>query len=427
MMRTIASVKKIFNSVLRKIRPCSAEIEKEIDFANSVIKKLKRITRHEVILVGSVAKKTFLQDSKDIDIFILLEKHMEKPGLEKMLQSIVNAAYPGLNYQLSYAEHPYLRFHVQDRRIDLVPAYKIRNSSERISAVDRTVLHTAYIKRNLGKTERDHVLLLKKFLKANSLYGAEIKTSGFSGYLCELLIIRYGSFSRLAGAASKWASPVFIDLMKYYKTDSEKQQVISHFNDPLVVIDPTDRKRNVAAALSESSFKAFIRLCRRFMKSPSENFFLKEPITFEQRISILKKRGHLYVISIPKPDVVSDVLWGQLKKLMRQMEKYLSEFDVKEVLGDDTWQVRIAILAGKQTLPDTIIMKGPPVDMEKHVLAFRKQHKKSRFIKKGGHIHAVVPRKTTELEQALRKFLGSLGSFSHLDHPLSRIKISKIS
>jgi tRNA nucleotidyltransferase (CCA-adding enzyme) len=40
------------------------------------------------------------------------------------------------------------------------------------------------------------VRLLKKFMKGTGVYGAEIKIGGFSGYLCELLILKYRSFAQ---------------------------------------------------------------------------------------------------------------------------------------------------------------------------------------------------------------------------------------
>jgi tRNA nucleotidyltransferase (CCA-adding enzyme) len=68
---------------------------------------------------------------------------------------------------------------------------------EWLSATDRTpFIH--YVKKRLGKTLQDDVRLLKKFMQGIKVYGAEIKTGGFSGYLCELLILHYGSFANPA-------------------------------------------------------------------------------------------------------------------------------------------------------------------------------------------------------------------------------------
>ena len=56
------------------------------------------------------------------------------------------------------------------------------------------------------------VLLLKQFLKGVGVYGSELKVGGLSGYLSELLVIRYGSFPKVLRAAKSWRPGEFIDL-----------------------------------------------------------------------------------------------------------------------------------------------------------------------------------------------------------------------
>ena len=59
------------------------------------------------------------------------------------------------------------------------------------------------MKKKLGKL-RDEVRVLKKFMKGIDTYGAEIKVGGFSGMLCETLILNYGSFEDTIKSASDW-------------------------------------------------------------------------------------------------------------------------------------------------------------------------------------------------------------------------------
>ncbi len=100
--------------------------------------------------------------------------------------------------------------------VDFVPCYTIKNAEELKSAVDRTILHTEYVKKNLKPEQRNEVLLLKKFMESIHTYGAEFKVGGFSGYLCELLIINYGTFIEVLEAASeKWRPKTVIDIEKY--------------------------------------------------------------------------------------------------------------------------------------------------------------------------------------------------------------------
>ncbi|MFH2101015.1 MAG: CCA tRNA nucleotidyltransferase [Candidatus Micrarchaeota archaeon] len=422
-----AGPKRILKGVLELVSPSRKEVLAESAFARSIIRKIANACPKgcKVVLAGSVAKGTFLRDSKDLDIFVLVGKGIPKASMENMLKSIIRKAYPGIGHQLSYAEHPYLRFHLEGRRIDLVPAYSIRHAGERLSAVDRSVLHTKYILKNLKKSRKGDVLLLKKFLKANSLYGAEIKTEGFPGYLCELLILRYGSFMKLVRTAPVWKLPIVIDSARHYGK-KELGGLPEKFSSSLVVIDPTDRNRNVAAALSEKNLKAFISLCSRFAKSPSSRLFLKAPPTFASNVSAAKRKHGVYLITMPKPDVVDDILWGQLKKLLKQLFASMKEFCPAEPFADDEGAITIALPLGKSVLPEKEILLGPPLGMGGHLAHFRKAHKGAKFMKKNGRLCAVRKRKIRKAEDAISEFFRKYSAKgTHLSNPLSKMKIEK--
>lgn len=419
--------KPFLPDVLSAIRPSTKDVKEETDFALELVKRIKSKAPPacDVVLTGSIAKKTFLRDRRDVDIFVLFGRTMPRDRLESVIKKVVESAFPGVGYQLSYAEHPYARFHFMGRRIDLVPAYKITDASQRISAVDRSVLHTKFVRKNLRTKQRDGVLLLKQFLKANELYGAEIRVEGFSGYLCELLVIRYGEFSKLMKAAAKWKAPVFIDLKKHYKK-KEIAGAVEKFGS-FVVIDPTDKNRNVAAAVSEKNFKRFIQLCNSFLKKPSKSHFFRKLETFEQKASKLKAKT-LFVVSMPRPNIVDDVLWGQLHKLLRQLAESLEDFDPSQLFADDTRHlVRIAIPLDKDKLPQKMLVQGPPLSMKGHVKKFRAGHKKARFIKKNGKLYAEVKRPVTKPEAAIKRFFKSFStSGSHLAFPEEMVLLEKL-
>ncbi len=421
-------MQKIFTTVLSSIRPSKGELENELQFSNGLVRHIRKYVPSscQVVLTGSMAKRTFLRDKKDVDIFILFKPSVARQTLEHHVKTIMHKSFPSIGYQLSYAEHPYIRFHYKGRRIDLVPAYQISKASERISAVDRSVLHTKFVHQNLKKSNIGDVLLLKKFLVANSLYGAEIKTQGFSGYLCELMIIRYNGFSKLIRAASKWKQSLFIDLKNYHKT---KKQIITAQDSfgEFVVIDPTDANRNVAAAVSQQSFRKFIALCKAFVKKPSTDFFFRTPETFDEIVSKLKTRNSVFVLYMPRPDIVDDVLWGQLNKLIKQLGKHLEEFKPKKIFADDTKHiVRIAIVLSIDKLPGDVLLEGPPLDMKKHVQMFRKSHKKAKFIKKNKKIYAKEKRSMVKAESTIRAFFRTFSNTdSHLAYPEEMILVEK--
>lgn len=409
--------------ILRYIKPTDREMDRELGFARKLVEHLKLHIPDscEAVLTGSIAKKTFLRNKKDVDIFILFPRTVPKDALEPAIKSIMKSAFPTMGYQISYAEHPYVRFHISGRKVDLVPAYKISNAEERLSAVDRSVLHTRFVLNSLKVGQTDEILVFKQFLQSNSLYGAEIKIKGFSGYLCELLIIEYGTFSKLVKAASKWKT-VFIDLKKYYKS-SEISSARKRFGN-FVVIDPTDKNRNVAAAVSEQNFQAFTGLCKKYLKKPSKSFFFKKPETFERKWKRIGKGKKTYVVSMPRPDIVDDVLWGQLHKLIRQLEMHMKEFEARIIADDTRHMVRLAIIMKKDRLPVTVLLEGPPLSMKKHVSEFKKVRKKTRI--KNKKIYAEAKRQITKADDAIRQFFRKYSETdSHLAYPEEILIVEK--
>ena len=411
----------ILKKVLAEIEPSKDE-EKEIKkFSKAVIKILKEYSNgKEVVLAGSIAKKTYLSKRADVDIFVIFTEKTPKIDMRGELEDMMMGAFPGTKYQLNYAEHPYIRFHVNDRRIDLVPAYKMKLGGERLTAVDRSVLHTKYVLKKLKKNQRKDVLLLKQLLKSDGLYGAEIRIEGFSGYLCELLIIKYGSFRKLMKSAEKWKAPVIIDLKKYYKPKNS-EMLAEKFDSELVVIDPTDKNRNVAAAVSEKNMKKFSSLCKRFSRKASVSMFFGNPESFDDKI---KSKELVYVIEMPKPDAVDDVLWGQLKKLMKQLENDMKEYKPSGLFADVDKKVRIAVPVKEDKTLAITEYTGPPVKMEEHAKKFKKKHKRALIIKKKGHLVAVQKRKPVKAEDAIKEFFKKYSKKgTHLSYPLSKIRI----
>jgi tRNA nucleotidyltransferase (CCA-adding enzyme) len=128
--------------------------------------------------------------------------------------------------------------------------------------------HTDYIKTHLKATMHDEVRLLKKFMQGIGVYGAEIKVGGFSGYLCELLVMNYGSFMGVVEAFADYSRRIVIDLEGYYAKRERDLELL--FSEPLVIVDPIDKARNVASAVQTQKLYEFVAAARAFMQSPSE-------------------------------------------------------------------------------------------------------------------------------------------------------------
>ncbi len=416
-----ARMHALLSSILKTIKPSKGERAQEHAFARRALLRIKSATTAKVTLTGSIAKDTFLKDKKDIDIFVLFKRDVPKSDLRSRVLDIAKKAFPLSPFLLSYAEHPYVRLTLEGRRIDIVPAYEIRSSRDLQSAVDRSVLHTRFIRRNLSVRRRDDVLLLKKFLRSAELYGAEIRVQGFSGYLCELLIIRYRGFVPLLRHASRWKFPVFIDCAGFYRKSRERRAISEKLKHPFIVIDPTDRNRNVAAAVSEENLKRFIARAKRFIANPSGRFFA-DPKTFEEKMAMLPNR---YLITFAKPEVVDDVLWGQLRKLERQLRQFLEkhEFNAR-VLIDSDGLIRLVVSFKSDALPSTIFLRGPSTALREHVRAFKKSHPRARFIIKNKTMYARVPRRLVNPHMALAEFFKTAQLPSHLDK--ESVKINQV-
>ena len=325
---------KILKNVLKKIKPSPEERKK----LNSVIRKCLKVAKKEAkkfkakpMIAGSVTRDTWLPGKKEFDVFILFPptmniKQLEKKGLEvgKRIMKELKGSF-----RIEYAQHPYVSGNVEGIEIDIVPCFNVNSTENLKSDVDRTPFHVKYLQKNLPLKLSDQVRLLKQFLTANKLYGADAKTEGFSGYVCELLTIKYKNFLNVLKQALNWKPGEIIDLEKFYKKEDFFKLRKMFFKQVLILIDPTDKNRNTAAALSAENFFKFKKLAEEFLKNPREEmFFLREakPITEKELIEkILERKTELILIKFSPPDVVPDVLWPQLRRFAERLESILEE------------------------------------------------------------------------------------------------------
>jgi tRNA nucleotidyltransferase (CCA-adding enzyme) len=146
-------------------------------------------------------------------------------------------------------------------------------------------------------------------------------TEGFAGYLCELLVIHYGGFSALIEAAGAWEPGLVIDIAGHQAKE---------FDDPLVVIDPVDPKRNVAASLSMTRMFEFVELARGYAAEPAIDYFLprrETPLSLDEFRTIMATRAtHLYAIVFSTPQILPDVLVPQLRKSLEAIGGMLDRY-----------------------------------------------------------------------------------------------------
>src|SRR5215211_3285448 len=220
----------------------------------------------DVVFGGSFAKGTWLPDYADIDIFVKIKPSLSIYKFEQMGREIGSKALKYFDPKLRYSDHPYVEAIVKGIRVNVVPCYDVKQGKWQ-SAADRSPFHTQYISSHFDDEKKRHARLLKKFFKSVGIYGAEISTEGFSGYVSEVLVLKYSSFESVLRAAADWQERQIIAVCDY---DSD---FIKAFNSPVIIIDPVDSRRNLGSAISPQSVAKFMLAARAFLENPSLEFF----------------------------------------------------------------------------------------------------------------------------------------------------------
>jgi len=410
----------IHEEILKKITPTQADRAKITALAKELQQKValaceEHNVKATVRIEGSVAKDTWLRKEPDIDIFMRLPTTIPRKSLGKISLEIARKATKGSRQVERFAEHPYLEAFIGDVRVNIVPCYDAKRG-EWLSATDRTPFHTDYVKRRLNKTLRNEVRLLKKFLQGTKTYGAEIKTGGFSGYLCELLILHHKSFTETLRAFAGYTQRIIIDIEGYYAGREKELKLL--FPEPLVVVDPVDKGRNVASAVQPQRLYTLVGAARAFLKAPNAKFFYPPKISAlsaEALKSKLENRGSsLIFLTLGKIEAVPDVLWGQLYRTQRSLRK-LAELNDFKVLRDTVWSdektLSVFVLEFEQrVLPSVKKHLGPPLEREKECEKFLSKHAHNNDVVSGPYIEdgrwvVELRRKVTDTVEFLKEKL----------------------
>ena len=387
----MVNYKKILSRVLRRIKPDKKTEKKLKSLAKKTLeitKKEARKYKAEAILAGSITRDTWLPRKLEFDVFVLFSPKLSEEKLEKYGLEIGKKVIEKLNgkHRIEYAQHPYVRGDVRGVGIDIVPCFKVEIPEKIKSAVDRTPFHVKFVEKNLTKKMSDEVRLLKQFCVANGIYGADAKTQGFSGYVCELLIIKYKKFLNVLKNAIKWKPGEVADLKKYYKKKDYSKLKKMFRNQVFILIDPTDRKRNAAAAISAYNFFKFKKVAKEFLENPREELFFEkkiEPISENELILYqMKRRTELILIKFSPPKVVPDILWPQLRRFADRLQNILEEVKYEfKVLRKDVYtnEKDLAIVLFEMEvskLPRVQKRIGPKVFNLKNSEMFLKKYKK---------------------------------------------------
>jgi tRNA nucleotidyltransferase (CCA-adding enzyme) len=360
----------------------------------------------KALLVGSVGKGTFIKDDKDLDIFVLFSPDTPREKLEKEGLEIGKAIFSHYNapYEVAYAEHPYTSGIVEGYSVEIVPCFDIESPSSLLSAVDRTPFHLSYVLENMNESQKDDVRLLKRFLKAQKLYGADARAQGFSGYLCELLILYYSSFRNLIANAVTWEKKTVVPLV-----NSEKE-----FDDPLVLVDPVDPARNVASAVRATTYARFILACRTYEFTKSDKMF----IPAKKGYSAISG-GRLLAVELTSP-VIEDTFFAQARKYL---DYIVSECERHGFSIYQSGLFRKGILLDVEigTLPPMERHVGPPIFSYQNAKAFEEKYEEVG-IAGDNRLYAFKQRTYTDIIDIIEASLkDKTGMGAHLKRAKARI------
>ena len=294
---------------------------------------------------GSYAKNTWLSKEADVDIFIKFKKSISDEKFTEISKKIGFESMKKYNPYVRYSEHPYVEARIKKTKINVVPCYDV-NLGEWKSSADRSPFHTKYMQNALTPKMRNEVRILKTFLKLTKIYGAEIAKQGFSGYISEVLILNFGSFENIIKSIAK----------------IQQNQIIGKtskvFETSIIIIDPVDSNRNLAAAISDENVGKFILACRSFQNNPILQFFkpkkLKSSKNNLENVLVVK-----FNFKMRSPDII----WGQIKRATTSLttQLKLGGFNVlrNKSYSDEQSEAYLFFLLESTKIPKNYSKSGP--------------------------------------------------------------------
>ena len=367
---TVDELEAVLERVRERVDPDDDERATMREVADTLLARAEaaateRCPRADVLRVGSTARGTWVSGDRDIDVFVRVPPDLDRGELERHGLAVGHETLPDGHEE--YAEHPYVKGEYRGFDVDVVPCFRLESATEIRSAVDRTPFHNRYLVERLDDELAAAVRLTKGFMKGIGVYGSDLRTRGFSGYLTELLVCEYGGFRALLSAVADWQPPVRLDPEGHGRAT---------FPDPLVVIDPTDPERNVAAVCAPENVARLQHYARELLAEPSVDPF--EPVEYDplSRAALrehLDRRGTTPVaVRFPAPDLVDDQLYPQLRKSLTGVVRGLDDRGF-EYLRAETFAAETAVLFVELSVasrPAVERHQGPPVHVRTHAEGF---------------------------------------------------------
>jgi len=398
-------MKANFNTLLKELSPDSATKKKVTNIIKNFIRTLdeslkKNKVQAKVRIGGSFAKGTWLREEFDVDLFVVFDRKHSEDDLSMLLEQ----ALPFKNAIRVHGSRDYYQLEHEGLHFEIVPVLALSRGSAH-NVTDYSPGHVVWVKKHLTPKLRDEILLAKQFFKAHKLYGAESYLGGFSGHVLDILIIKYKGLQPLLKKCITWKGQTIIDTEKRYKTS---KQALHHLNTsktrgPLIIIDPVQKERNAASAVTLEKVILLQQAAKKYLKKPSVEHFKEHHLTLDE----LRKKKNCFIIEARPVVGKRDVVGSKLLKLHTCFSKALDDFGITssgwEWNGKEKSTALYWYCLKKKELAATYDRAGPPVKLKKAVIEFKKKHKKT--VVKKGRVCATVKRECRTAEECIGQVL----------------------
>ena len=383
----MTSLSRVLAASARSSTPAGEEAAEIGRIAEVLLAKTRRAARsrpevEDVVLGGSLAKGTWLPGMADIDVFVRMKPGTKAAAFERAGLAIGAGATRGYPRGKKYAQHPYIEATVEGVRVNVVPCYAVEPPGWK-SAADRSPFHVEVVKA-LPDAQKTQVRMLKRFMRAVGVYGAEIEVQGFSGYVAEVMIMKHGD---LAG------------VLRHYAGAELPQK-----GEPLSLPDPVDPSRNLGVAVSAEKLGRFVLAAREFLSRPSPGFFSTMPARPREAL-----KGSVVGVVFAHRRLSEDVLWGELKKSLRGLVRLADSRGFKvarsAAASDDATRSAFLIIPEFASLPTLEQRAGPTVDRPEETRSFVSANKSALlvWVDDDARVRLLQRRKFTSLPVFLRE------------------------
>jgi len=405
---------KIYELVLKTVKPEDDSItEKAKETLKEIENKIKENKIHaSARLGGSVAKGTYIKDDFDCDIFIAFDTSYDNKSLSDLAGKIIKDIFP--KNKRVHGSRDYFQAEREGINYEIIPVYKIKDPKDAKNITDFSPKHVEWFNKNADSKTRDEIRIAKVFLKAQKVYGAESYINGISGHVIDILIIHFKTFENFIKNFASWKgitkeNPKIIDIEKHYKNKNPLFFMNASKISPLIVIDPVDKTRNAAAALSQEKLNIIISKSKEYLKKQSIDFFQTHHTTKDDAIKEKGKNPRI-IFSIEPKGNNKDVAGTKAYKLSKQILQYLKENDFEIIKQCFDWDKKNDIIfyfdLKSTTLNEIKKQKGPKQDMIKACKEFENWHraKSEKVYYENNICYADTKRIFTDIKDALNAY-----------------------